>query len=166
MAYTASYQVQWINFASWLIAGALVLLGAALLWTFVQALAAKTPHRRPAWVLFGLIMATFVAGFINALQHAKDAGATMPTGLILSVVVFICCGHWLRLVPRGGRANVKPRIFSLAATAMLLVLRKCSTSQAMAIIPIAAKQRGLLPSMTLADPAGWVTATCSPSAIR
>lgn len=88
-AYTASYQVQWINFASWLIAGALVLLGAALLWTFVQALAAKAPHRRAAWVFFGLILATFVAGFINALQHAKDAGATMPAGLILSVVVFI-----------------------------------------------------------------------------
>ena len=88
-AYTVSYQVQWLNFASWLIAGALVLLGAALLWTFVQALAAKSPHRRRAWALFGLVMATFVVGFVNALQHAKDAGATMPVGLTLSVVVFI-----------------------------------------------------------------------------
>ena len=55
----------------------------------MQAIAAKSPHRRRAWALFGLVMATFVAGFVNALQHAKDAGATMPVGLTLSVVVFI-----------------------------------------------------------------------------
>jgi hypothetical protein len=28
----------------------------------------------------------FVVGFINALVHAKDAAATMPTGLYLSII--------------------------------------------------------------------------------
>ena len=88
-AYSVSYQVQWINFASWLIAGALLFLGAALLVTFVRAMLVVATLRRPVWVLFGLILITFVVGFINALVHAKDAGATMPDGLLLSVVVFI-----------------------------------------------------------------------------
>ena len=88
-AYSVSYEVQWINFASLLIAGALVFLGAALLLTFVRAMLVGATLRRPAWVLFGLILITFVVGFINALVHAKDAGATMPDGLLLSVVVFI-----------------------------------------------------------------------------
>ena len=88
-AYSVSYQVQWINFASWLIAGALLFLGAALLLTFVRAMLVVATLRRPVWVLFGLILITFVVGFINALVHAKDAGATMPDGLLLSVVVFI-----------------------------------------------------------------------------
>jgi uncharacterized membrane protein len=28
-------------------------------------------------------------GFVNALVHAKDAWATMPSGLILSLLVFL-----------------------------------------------------------------------------
>ena len=31
-AYTSSYQVQWLNFAAWLIVGGLLLAGPALLW--------------------------------------------------------------------------------------------------------------------------------------
>ena len=88
-AYSASYEVQWINFASWLIAGALMFLGGALVWTFVQALVSGASRGRSGWVLFALLLVTFVVGFINALVHAKDAGATMPDGLILSIIVLI-----------------------------------------------------------------------------
>lgn len=88
-AYDVTYQVQWINFASWLIAGALVLLGAALLWTVIDAFRADAPRGGGKWVFVGLVLATFVVGFVNALVHAKDAGATMPAGLILSIIVFI-----------------------------------------------------------------------------
>ncbi len=38
-------------------------------------------------VYLTLLLATFVVGFFNALVHAKDGWATMPTGLILSAVV-------------------------------------------------------------------------------
>ena len=107
-AYSTTYQVQWINFASWLIAGALVFLGAALLWTFVHALTAEAQHRRAAWVLFILVLVTFVVGFINALVHAKDAGATMPDGLVLSVIVTIFAsvsiGYGLVASQKGERA--------------------------------------------------------------
>lgn len=88
-AYAVTYQVQWINFASWLIAGALVLLGAALLWTAIDVFRTDAPRGGGKWVFAGLVLATFVLGFVNALVHAKDAGATMPAGLILSIIVFL-----------------------------------------------------------------------------
>ena len=37
-AYSSSYEIQWTNFASWLIAGALVFAGFALLWAFIELL--------------------------------------------------------------------------------------------------------------------------------
>jgi uncharacterized membrane protein len=83
-AYSRSFQPQWINFSSWLIAGALVLAGLALLWALVDVL-----RRRGGAVYLLLLLATFVLGFINALVHARDAAATMPTGLMLSAVVLV-----------------------------------------------------------------------------
>lgn len=87
-AYASSYQIQWINFASWLIAGALLLAGPALLWGAVEALVSRGPGRaRAAYLL--LLLAVFVLGFLNALVHARDGWATMPTGLAMSAVVFV-----------------------------------------------------------------------------
>ena len=37
-AYASSHQVQWTNFASWLIAGGLVVAGLALLWALIDVL--------------------------------------------------------------------------------------------------------------------------------
>lgn len=85
-AYSHSHQVQWINFASWLIAGALVIAGLALLWAVVDALRRRP---RPSKAYLPLLLATFVLGFVNALVHAKDGAATMPAALILSAVVVI-----------------------------------------------------------------------------
>lgn len=83
-AYSSSFQPQWLNFASWLIAGGLVLVGMALLWGLVDLL-----RRRGHGVFVLLMLATFVLGFINALVHARDAWATMPTGMVLSAVVVV-----------------------------------------------------------------------------
>jgi uncharacterized membrane protein len=88
-AYSVSYQNQWINFAAWLIVGALLLLGAALVWTVVDSLRSDVAPGRGKWIFVGLVIATFVVGFINALVHAKDAWATMPSGLILSIIALI-----------------------------------------------------------------------------
>jgi len=88
-AYLRSFQVQWTNFASWLNAGALIFVGAALLWGVIDLLRADNRNGRAGAVYVGLLLATFVLGFINALVHAKDAWATMPMGLILSVLVFL-----------------------------------------------------------------------------
>jgi uncharacterized membrane protein len=88
-AYSSTYHVQWINFASWLIAGALVFSGFALLWSVIESLRADRPHCGSKWLLVGLAAATFVLGFVNAVVHAKDGWAAMPGGLILSIIVTI-----------------------------------------------------------------------------
>lgn len=84
IGYAQSHQVQWINFASWLIAGGLLFAGVALLWAALAMLRAR--GARPT-LYFLLLLATWGLGFLNALTHAKDAWATMPGGLILSALV-------------------------------------------------------------------------------
>ena len=84
VGYVRSYQVQWINFSSWLIAGGLVFAGVAILWA---GMAMVRPRGGRPLMYFLLLLATWILGFINALTHAKDAAATMPTGLILSTAV-------------------------------------------------------------------------------
>lgn len=86
IGYAQSYQVQWINFASWLIAGGLVLTAIALVWAAFAML--RAGGERPT-LYFLLLLATWCLGFINALTHAKDAWATMPEGLILSAIVAV-----------------------------------------------------------------------------
>ncbi|KQW50026.1 MULTISPECIES: DUF2231 domain-containing protein [unclassified Roseateles] len=89
-AYSSSYQVQWTNFASWLVAAGLVLAGIALLWGALDVLLrSRTTRHRHGMLYLLLLLATFVLGFINALVHARDAWAAMPTALILSVVVVV-----------------------------------------------------------------------------
>ncbi len=87
-AYGSSYEVQWSNFASWLLAGALAFSGFALLWSLIDLFRADRRGGRRLWA-FLLLLATWVLGFVNALVHAKDAWAMMPEGLILSVLVAI-----------------------------------------------------------------------------
>lgn len=88
-AYSNSYEVQWTNFASWLIAGALVFVGLALPWAIIDSLRTDVGQHRAKWIHVGLLAATFVVGFINALVHARDAWASMPAGLVLSIVSFL-----------------------------------------------------------------------------
>jgi uncharacterized membrane protein len=88
-AYASTYEVQWIKFASWLIAGALVFTGLAVLWVIVDAFRTSVPAARRQWVGVSLLAATFLLGFLNALTHGKDGWAAMPLGLILSIVVFV-----------------------------------------------------------------------------
>lgn len=89
LAYGSTYQIQWTNFASWLIAGGLIFAGLALVWALIDLLRADRQWRGKPMLYFLLLLGTFVIGFFNALVHAKDAWATMPEGLILSVVVAV-----------------------------------------------------------------------------
>jgi len=86
IAYFNSYQIQWSNFASWLIAGGLLLSGLALLFALVNLLRAERKAGRPA-LYFLLLLITWVLGLTNAFEHAKDAWAVMPSGLVLSSIV-------------------------------------------------------------------------------
>ncbi len=88
-AYSTTFEIQWINFSAWLIAGALIFASLALLWGLVDALRADAARGGGKWIYVGLLAITLVLGFVNALVHAKDGWATMPMGLILSVIVFL-----------------------------------------------------------------------------
>jgi len=88
IAYARSYEIQWTNFASWLIAGGLVLCGLAGVWALVDLLRVDRRRARP-WLFVALLIGTFVFGFVDSLIHAKDAWASMPGGLIASVIVAI-----------------------------------------------------------------------------
>jgi uncharacterized membrane protein len=88
IAYSTSYELQWKNFASWLIVEGLVFGGVALLWALIDLLRAN--QREPRQVrYFFLLLTMWVTGFIDALVHAKDAWASMPAGLILSAIVAV-----------------------------------------------------------------------------
>jgi uncharacterized membrane protein len=86
IAYTQSYELQWKNFASWLIPGGLIFGGFALLWTTIELFRADRRAYRPI-LYFLVLLSAWLLGFINALIHAKDAWASMPMALILSMIV-------------------------------------------------------------------------------
>ena len=85
VAYPTSFHVQWINFSSWLIAGGLFMGAFALIWSVVDGVAVGIRLGRPMAYFLALLL-MWMLGFVNALVHAKDAWATMPAGLYLSIV--------------------------------------------------------------------------------
>ena len=107
IAYGQTYQIQWANFASWLIAGALVFCGFALLFALVNLVRAERKAGRPV-AYFLLLLGTWVLGLVNAFQHAKDAYAMMPAGLVLSAIVTVLAivATWIGLTNlRSGAAR-------------------------------------------------------------
>lgn len=88
-AYSSTFEVQWINFAAWLNAGALVFAGLALAWAIIDFFRADVRRDRSSVLYLVVLLATFVVGFITALIHSKDAYATMPAGLIMSLITLL-----------------------------------------------------------------------------
>lgn len=103
LAYGSTFQVQWKNFASWLIAGGLVFAGLALLWAVVDALRADISAGPRRWLYPFLLLATFAIGFVNALVHAMDAWSSMPAGSVLSFIALALAiaAIWSGLSARG-----------------------------------------------------------------
>ncbi len=95
-AYWSTYHVQWTNFASWLIAGGLVLGGMALVFALV-GLRHAVRRSGPSLLYLLVLLATWIMGLFNAVVHAKDAWAAMPGGLVLSVIAAVLAGvvTWL-----------------------------------------------------------------------
>ena len=103
-AYASTYEIQWNNFASWLIIGGLIFSGVALLFALIDLVRASR-RTRGIFVYTLVLLAAWVAGFFNALMHARDAWASMPAGLVLSAVatVLACVATWLAFhSPRTG----------------------------------------------------------------
>lgn len=87
IAYQNTYLIQWLNFAQWLIAGALLVGAVVLVWALVELI--RSGSERSMWhvIYFVALLAMWILGFINALVHAKDAWATMPEGTWISLIV-------------------------------------------------------------------------------
>ena len=106
-AYWKSYEIQWSNFASWLVAGGMVFLGIALVCALVDVFRAERRGGR-ALAHFALLLVAFVLGLINALVHARDAWAVMPSGIVLSVVVLLLVAVATAMAFAGLRTGERP----------------------------------------------------------
>ncbi len=86
IAYTSSYEIQWKNFASWLLVGGLVFAGFALLCAVIDVVRAVV--RTTLHVIYvSLLAVLWILGFIDALLHSADAFASMNTALNVSAIV-------------------------------------------------------------------------------
>lgn len=87
IAYLKTAEMQWSNFASWAIAGALVFSAPIVAF----AALGLVWHRRPrAMLYFGLVAVMWIAGLINAFQHSHDAWSSVGTlGLLLSILTTV-----------------------------------------------------------------------------
>ncbi len=91
-AYATSYQIEWSNFASWLLVGGMAFATIALLCAVVDLFRGSR-----AFIYTLLLAATWVLGFIDSLHHARDAWAIMPAAPVLSVIVAVlaCAATWI-----------------------------------------------------------------------
>ena len=103
--YRSSHQIQWSNFAAWLLAGGMVVLGIALVCALIDVFRGG---RGRSLLHFVLVLAAFVLGFIGSLVHARDAWAVMPSGMVLSVLVLllVAAGTWMAFA--GLRSGAQP----------------------------------------------------------
>lgn len=94
-AYSSTFEIQWKNFASWLLVGALLFAGFALLWALIDLLRDRASRRR--LIYFLLLLTAWSLGFYNALLHARDAWASMPAALVFAwlSLLFAAAATWL-----------------------------------------------------------------------
>jgi uncharacterized membrane protein len=106
LAYACSYEVQWKNFASWLLVGGLAMSLVTLAWAIADFV--RQTHDRGArrMAYLAVLLAMWILGFVNALVHAGDVWASMPEGPVLSAIVALlsAAAAWL------GFSNYRARV--------------------------------------------------------
>ncbi len=162
-AYLGSAEIQWTNFASWAIAGALVFTGLTVLF----ALAGWLRHiRRPGGVrrlVYLLVLAAlFAVGLVNAFHHAQDGWSSVGPQVSRSPPCRPFCARRRLdvLFPGAGdgdRAMTKALWTALLAT---LALSGCEGSdpalnQTGAQPDLPAVRQTLVPPMNIATPTAW-----------
>jgi uncharacterized membrane protein len=109
LTYARSHEVQWKNFASWLLVGGLALEFVALTWAIVDFIRLPLDRGVRRVVYVAALLVSWVLGFVNALVHAGDAWASMPTGLVISAIVAILAviTAWLAFANHAARAPTR-----------------------------------------------------------
>ena len=85
LAYFSTTHFQWVNFASWMNAGGLLMGAIVALWALVSVI--RSRRRTQPAIYFALLIAMWLIGFLNALVHGRAAFGSMPLGLYLSAIV-------------------------------------------------------------------------------
>lgn len=88
IAYLRSAEVQWTNFSSWLIVGALVFGGLVLAWALISlVLGWRGTERRQRLLYAGLLAVMWGLGLTNAFKHSQDGWSSVGAfGLTLSIL--------------------------------------------------------------------------------
>jgi uncharacterized membrane protein len=88
IAYRQTAQIQWSNFSSWLIAGALFVGAFVVLWAIIDLFRVPAPLRRGAPLTYLIVLVVmWVLGLINAFLHARDAWYSVTVvALVLSII--------------------------------------------------------------------------------
>lgn len=87
-AYAKTFEPQWHTFAEWLLAGGMVFATLALLGALLGLFRAEGRTNRELVSLLALV-ATFAAGGLASLLHARDVWATMPWGFVMTVLALL-----------------------------------------------------------------------------
>lgn len=108
ITYLNSAEIQWTNFAQWLIAGALVFGGVVIVIAIFRLFRARRSRRGGRTGAYLLVLtAMWVAGLVNAFQHSRDGWSSVgTTGLILSIVatVLALVAGWIGYSAGKGKA--------------------------------------------------------------
>ncbi|WP_052194531.1 DUF2231 domain-containing protein [Aureimonas altamirensis] len=91
IAYLNTAEIQWTNFASWAIAGALVFGGLVAAWALVDWLfKLRRADSGSRLLYFAVVALMWVLGLVNAFHHARDAWSSVGTvGVGLSAITTI-----------------------------------------------------------------------------
>lgn len=104
ITYLNSSEMQWSNFAAWMIAGGELFAGLTLAWALLRVVMRRAGSRWLAIILTLL----FIVGLVNAFQHSHDGWSSVgTTGLGLSVIstLLALAAGWIGYtVPREVRA--------------------------------------------------------------
>lgn len=88
ITYVNTAEIQWSNFASWLIAGGELFGGLVLAWALATAvLGRRSGAALWRWIYLGVVALMWVLGLFNAFHHSHDGWASVgATGVTLSIL--------------------------------------------------------------------------------
>jgi uncharacterized membrane protein len=87
IAYWRTGNLQWQNFAEWLLLAGLIVGGLVLLAQGIELLRRGRPASGPGWMYVGGTIIILVLALINSFVHARDGWtAVVPEGLALSFI--------------------------------------------------------------------------------